>query len=94
MATVASAKSCISTSITDTLIITDTLLIKISHHNHIINDQLIHTTQIKNQMFLKAKHAFEQLREEIRNRNSEDINMLRISLDAQIEGTVLFCVYS
>ena len=34
----------------------------------------------------QAKHAFEQLREEIRNRNSEDINMLRISLDAQIEG--------
>jgi len=33
----------------------------------------------------EAKHAFEQLREEIRNRNSEDINMLRISLDAQIE---------
>ena len=33
----------------------------------------------------EAKHAFEQLREEIRNRNGEDINMLRISLDAQIE---------
>lgn len=33
----------------------------------------------------EAKHAFEQLREEIRNRNLEDINMLRISLDAQIE---------
>ena len=32
-----------------------------------------------------AKHAFEQLREEIRNRNLEEINMLRISLDAQIE---------
>jgi len=32
-----------------------------------------------------AKHSFEQLREEIRNRNLEDINMLRISLDAQIE---------
>ena len=27
----------------------------------------------------EAKHAFEQLREEIRNRNGEDINMLRIS---------------
>ena len=36
--------------------------------------------------YVQAKHAFEQLREEIRNRNSEDINMLRISLDAQIEG--------
>ena len=33
----------------------------------------------------KAKYAFEQLREEIRNRALEDINMLRISLDAQIE---------
>lgn len=33
----------------------------------------------------EAKHAFEQLREEIRNRNLEEINMLRISLDAQIE---------
>jgi len=32
-----------------------------------------------------AKHAFEQLREEIRNKNLEEINMLRISLDAQIE---------
>jgi hypothetical protein len=32
-----------------------------------------------------AKHAFEQLREEVRNRNLEEINMLRISLDAQIE---------
>jgi len=33
----------------------------------------------------EARHAFEQLREEIRNRSLEDINMLRISLDAQIE---------
>jgi dynein regulatory complex subunit 2 len=33
----------------------------------------------------EAKHSFEQLREEIRNRNLEEINMLRISLDAQIE---------
>ena len=33
----------------------------------------------------EAKHAFEQLREEIRNRNGEDINMLRINLDTQIE---------
>jgi DNA repair exonuclease SbcCD ATPase subunit len=33
----------------------------------------------------EAKHAFEQLREEIRNKNLEEINMLRISLDAQIE---------
>ena len=33
----------------------------------------------------EAKHAFEQLREEIRNKSLEDINMLRISLDAQIE---------
>lgn len=33
----------------------------------------------------ESKHLFEQLREEIRNRNLEDINMLRISLDAQIE---------
>jgi hypothetical protein len=33
----------------------------------------------------EAKHAFEQLREEIRNRNLEDVNMLRINLDAQIE---------
>lgn len=33
----------------------------------------------------EARHQFEQLREEIRNRNGEDINMLRISLDAQIE---------
>lgn len=32
-----------------------------------------------------AKHLFEQLREEIRNKNLEEINMLRISLDAQIE---------
>ena len=33
----------------------------------------------------EAKHSYEQLREEIRNRNLEDINMLRISLDAHIE---------
>lgn len=33
----------------------------------------------------QAKHQFEQLREEIRNKNLEEINMLRISLDAQIE---------
>ena len=33
----------------------------------------------------EAKYAYEQLREEIRNRALEDINMLRISLDAQIE---------
>jgi uncharacterized protein YoxC len=33
----------------------------------------------------EAKHQFEQLREEIRNKNLEEINMLRISLDAQIE---------
>jgi dynein regulatory complex subunit 2 len=33
----------------------------------------------------EAKHSFEQLREEIRNRSLEEINMLRISLDAQIE---------
>lgn len=36
-------------------------------------------------LYIQAKHAFEQLREEIRNRNLEEINMLRISLDAQIE---------
>lgn len=35
--------------------------------------------------FAQAKHQFEQLREEIRNKNLEEINMLRISLDAQIE---------
>jgi len=34
---------------------------------------------------LQTKHQFEQLREEIRNKNLEEINMLRISLDAQIE---------
>lgn len=33
----------------------------------------------------EAKHAFEQLREEIRNKDHEEFNMLRISLDAQIE---------
>lgn len=33
----------------------------------------------------EAKHAFEQLREEIRNKDHEDFNMLRISLDQQIE---------
>jgi pterin-4a-carbinolamine dehydratase len=33
----------------------------------------------------EARHAFEQVREEVRNRNLEEINMLRISLDAQIE---------
>ena len=32
-----------------------------------------------------AKYAFEQLREEIRNRALEEINMLRILLDGQIE---------
>jgi hypothetical protein len=32
-----------------------------------------------------AKQAFEQQREEIRNHNVEDINMLRITLDSQIE---------
>lgn len=41
------------------------------------------------QNLIQAKHAFEQLREEIRNRNAEDINMLRISLDAQIEGKAM-----
>lgn len=34
---------------------------------------------------VEARHAFEQLREEARNRNLEEINMLRISLDTQIE---------
>ena len=33
----------------------------------------------------ESKHQFEQLREELRNKNLEEINMLRISLDAQIE---------
>lgn len=33
----------------------------------------------------EAKQEHEQLREEIRNRNLEDINMLRIHLDTQIE---------
>ncbi len=32
-----------------------------------------------------AKHEHEQLREEIRNKNLEDINVLRITLEAQIE---------
>jgi len=39
----------------------------------------------ENEREAEAKHSFEQLREEIRNRNLEEINMLRISLDAQIE---------
>jgi len=34
---------------------------------------------------IESRHSFEQLREEIRNRSLEEINMLRISLDAQIE---------
>lgn len=45
-------------------------------------------TTVLNRCFIQfpqAKHAFEQFREEIRNRNLEEINMLRISLDAQIE---------
>ncbi len=33
----------------------------------------------------EARHKFEQLREEVRNRNGEDINLLRIGLDASIE---------
>eukprot|EP01041_Mallomonas_annulata_P011596 gene11596-24275_t len=41
--------------------------------------------QEENEREAEAKHSFEQLREEIRNRNLEEINMLRISLDAQIE---------
>lgn len=41
--------------------------------------------QDENDREAEAKHSFEQLREEIRNRNLEEINMLRISLDAQIE---------
>ena len=39
----------------------------------------------ENERESEAKHVFDQLREEIRNRSLEDINMLRISLDAQIE---------
>lgn len=39
----------------------------------------------ENERDAEAKHSFEQLREEIRNKNLEEINMLRISLDAQIE---------
>jgi hypothetical protein len=34
---------------------------------------------------LDAKHTYDQIIEDIRNRNLEDINVLRISLDAQIE---------
>lgn len=34
---------------------------------------------------LQIKQSFELIRDEIRNRNLEDINMLRIALDAQIE---------
>lgn len=39
----------------------------------------------ENEREVEARHAFEQLREEARNRNLEEINMLRISLDTQIE---------
>ncbi|CAM9182045.1 unnamed protein product [Ectocarpus fasciculatus] len=41
--------------------------------------------QEENEREVEARHAFEQLREEARNRNLEEINMLRISLDTQIE---------
>lgn len=47
-----------------------------------IIDQIEQEEDMRNN---EAKHAFEQLREEIRNKNLEEINMLRISLDAQIE---------
>lgn len=39
----------------------------------------------ENERESEARHAFEQIREEARNKNLEEINMLRISLDAQIE---------
>ena len=46
---------------------------------------ITHIEQEENAREAEAKYAYEQLREEIRNRALEDINMLRISLDAQIE---------
>ena len=33
----------------------------------------------------EARHEHEQIREEIRNRNTEEINVLRITLESQIE---------
>ena len=61
------------------------VLKKLEHEKHELQsivDMIVHEEKARE---TDAAYAYEQLREEIRNRALEDINMLRISLDAQIE---------
>ena len=61
------------------------LLLFFTDNDPIVCTTITNSSTIYTLPLLQAKHQFEQLREEIRNKNLEEINMLRISLDAQIE---------
>lgn len=63
----------------------ETMLIKFRQEKKELTAVIETIETDENDREAEAKHSFEQLREEIRNRNLEEINMLRISLDAQIE---------
>ena len=63
----------------------DTLTEKFKNEKRALSAIIVAVDSEEEERENEVKHAFEQLREEIRNRNLEDINMLRISLDAQIE---------
>ena len=63
----------------------ETMLEKYKNEKKALNAIIVAVDSEEEERENEARHAFEQLREEIRNRNLEDINMLRISLDAQIE---------
>jgi len=63
----------------------DSLIAKFSHEKKVLMSIIEAVDTEEEECENEARHSFEQLREEIRNRNLEDINMLRISLDAQIE---------
>ena len=61
------------------------ILSKFSNEKHELNMVIECIEEEEEGKDIEARHNFEQLREEIRNRSLEEINMLRISLDAQIE---------
>jgi chromosome segregation ATPase len=63
----------------------DTMMAKFANEKHELKMVIAAIEEQEEEREAEAKHAFEQLREEIRNKSLEDINMLRISLDAQIE---------
>ena len=62
-----------------------TLQEKFDEEKKLLISSVDNTDDSENNKRHDAKQAFEQQREEIRNHNVEDINMLRITLDSQIE---------